>query len=172
MNKDFKSGFVSLVGRTNVGKSTLLNALAKEKIASFLPFDSIEENMIMMDMGDKFVMLVGANGVNYYLMSDIEKESVEGGFIQILNSLRFPIQIYVQTTSVNLDKSLELYKDRRKAMEENLIRRAQDLQFMIREGDYDEDELDEKRFEIEKFKILNCRSWYKNEFCSKNNKFS
>ena len=31
--EEFKSGFVSLVGRTNVGKSTLLNSLAKEKIA-------------------------------------------------------------------------------------------------------------------------------------------
>ena len=29
----FKSGFVSLLGRTNVGKSTLLNSLVKEKVA-------------------------------------------------------------------------------------------------------------------------------------------
>ena len=31
--EEFKSGFVSLVGRTNVGKSTLLNTLVKEKVA-------------------------------------------------------------------------------------------------------------------------------------------
>lgn len=33
----FKSGFVSLIGKTNAGKSTLLNAMAKEKVAITTP---------------------------------------------------------------------------------------------------------------------------------------
>ena len=33
MSEKFKSGFVSIIGRTNVGKSTIMNALVGEKVA-------------------------------------------------------------------------------------------------------------------------------------------
>ncbi len=32
MEEKFKSGFVSIIGRTNVGKSTIINALVGEKL--------------------------------------------------------------------------------------------------------------------------------------------
>lgn len=45
-NKNFKSGFVSIIGRPNDGKSTLLNAILKEKIAIVTPKAQTTRNRI------------------------------------------------------------------------------------------------------------------------------
>ena len=77
------------------------NGVPYENIKKFFPFDDIKDNMI-----------VECEGINYYLMSEAEKIAVEEGFIQFLNSLRFPIQIYVQSRTINLDDSIATYKER------------------------------------------------------------
>lgn len=45
-NKKFKSGFVSIIGRPNVGKSTLLNQILREKVAIVSPKAQTTRNKI------------------------------------------------------------------------------------------------------------------------------
>lgn len=80
-----------------------------EPIVNFMEFEKIEDNMIIQK-NDKFLMVVECQGINYDLMSEMEKASVEQGFTSFLNTLRYPIQIYIQTRTVNLEKSVENYK--------------------------------------------------------------
>lgn len=80
-------------------------------VFDFLEFERIEDNMIIQKKG-KYLMVLECQGVNYDLMSEMERTSVEQGFIQFLNTLRTEIQIYVQTRTVNLEESLHNYKSK------------------------------------------------------------
>lgn len=88
-----------------------------ENIKKFMDFDEIKDNMIIQKNGKRLVMVVKCQGVNYDLMSSIEKVGVEQGFIQFLNTLTRPIQLYIQSRKVNLSESVENYKKRLKNIE-------------------------------------------------------
>ncbi len=79
-------------------------------IFDFMEFDKIEDNMIIQKKGKRFIMVVECQGINYDLMSQAEKVAVEEGFVQFLNTLSHPIQIYTQTRKINLESSLQTYK--------------------------------------------------------------
>lgn len=94
------------------GQSTAPQTYSKQSIFKFMEFDGITDNMIVQKDGKRFLMVIECQGINYDLMSGLEKNSVEQGFLQFLNTLRYPIQIYVQTRTVNLGKSINTYKER------------------------------------------------------------
>ena len=86
--------------------------LTQESIYEFMEFDEVVDNMIVRKNRTQFVMVLQCNGVNYDLMSEPEKISVEEGFVQFLNTLRFPIQLYVQSRTLNLRDIITSYKGR------------------------------------------------------------
>lgn len=90
----------------------------KQSIFEFMEFDKVEDNMIIRKNGNKYIMAIECQGINYDLMSGLEKNSVEQGFLQFLNTLRYPIQLYIQTRTVNLKNSIDTYKERIKKNKE------------------------------------------------------
>lgn len=109
-------------GKNNTAQ-TVNNSYNKQSIFSFMEFDKIEDNMIIRKNGTKFLMVIECQGVNYDLMSGLEKNSVEQGFLQFLNTLRYPVQIYVQTRTVNLESGLIKYKERVDAIKDRLLKK-------------------------------------------------
>lgn len=136
------------VDSTNAKK--IGNNSNKQSIFNFMEFDTVTDNMIIQKNGTKFLMVIECQGINYDLMSGIEKTSVEEGFVQFLNTLRYPIQIYVQTRSINLESSLVGYRERVKEVETKLRNMQIRYNQMKDSGDYTDEQLKKAFFEITK----------------------
>ena len=122
----------------------------KQSIFNFMEFDTVDDNMIIQKGGTRFLMVIECQGINYDLMSGMEKAGVESGFIQFLNTLRNPIQIYIQTRSVNLEKSISTYREKLRKIEEKLNRMKLKYYDMKDSGEYTTEQLDRAFFELTK----------------------
>lgn len=122
----------------------------KQSIFNFMEFDTVDDNMIIQKDGTRFLMVIECQGINYDLMSGMEKASVEEGFVQFLNTLRNPIQIYIQTRAVNLEKSISTYKEKLRKVEEKLNRMKMQYYDMVETGNYTREQMDKAFFELTK----------------------
>lgn len=120
----------------------------KQSIFKFMEFDEIKDNMIIQKNGKKYLMVIECQGINYDLMSGLEKNSVEQGFLQFLNILRYPIQIYVQTRTVNLGNSISKYKDRINGISRKYANKQIEYNQKVRSGLYSEKELQKENYEL------------------------
>lgn len=127
----------------------------KQSIFDFMEFDRIEDNMIIQKDKIKYIMVIECQGINYDLMSGIEKVSVEQGFIQFLNTLRQSIQLYTQTRAVNLGSSISTYKEKVTEIGNKLNKMVAEYNQMVNSNvRIDEQELQRLQFEITKQRNL------------------
>lgn len=138
--------------KTTASKKT--NGYSKQSIFDFMEFDDIQDNMIIQKDGKRFLMVIECQGVNYDLMSQMEKVGVEEGFQQFLNTLRHPIQLYIQTRTVNLEKSISMYRQQVKEIEDKLNNMQFEYNRMIESESYSKGQLDKYFYEMTKQKNL------------------
>ena len=125
-----------------------------DSIMNFMEFDTVVDNMISQKDGMRYIMVVECQGINYDLMSEVEKNAVEDGFIQFLNTLRHPVQIYTQTRTINLDSSIATYREKVKELQANLEKEELNYNQMVRSGNYTKEQLDKVYFELTKERNL------------------
>lgn len=140
---------------TKKNSTSIPQSYNKESIFKFMEFDRIDNNMIVQKEGKRYVMVIECQGINYDLMSGLEKNSVEQGFLQFLNTLRYPIQLYVQTRTVNLGSSINNYKTRFEEISKQYANKQMEYSQKVRSGKYTEKEL-----EMEKYELVRQRNLY------------
>lgn len=134
--------------KNNTNDTNTLND--KQSVLNFMEFDKIEDNMIIRDNGKRYVMVLKCKGINYDLMSNMEKISVEEGFIQFLNTLRHPIQLYIQTRTINMTDSINNYTKKVTEIQDKLFKMKQEYNKMVESENYTREELGKYFYEVTK----------------------
>ncbi len=119
-----------------------------KSIFDFMEFENVKDNMIIQKKGKKFLMVIECQGINYDLMSDVEKAATEQGFASFLNTLKDPIQIYIQTRTVNLEKNIQEYKARLEKIKSELTLKEYKLKQYMENGNIDNKIFNDKKFEV------------------------
>lgn len=122
----------------------------KKSVMDFMNFYTIQDDMIVQKKSKKYLMVLQCQGINYDLMSEVEKNSVEAGFVQFLNTLNHPIQLYIQTRKVNLTSSIDTYKKKLKTCEDKLNKIKYQYERMKKDPDIDQKQINKVLFELTK----------------------
>ncbi len=93
----------------------------------FIPIKEIKEGVVVMRDGSLRVVLM-LSSINFALKSEEEKNSIIGSYQSFLNSLPFPIQIYIKSRQLHLDGYLNAL-DSQLAKQTNELLRLQTSQY-------------------------------------------
>ncbi len=109
-----------------------------------IPLKTIQNNLVILkDMSVVMIIWVGA--INFDLLSEEEQEAVIFAYSGLLNSLSFPIQIYIHSQKKDLSLYLNYLDERLKEIKRKLMKgRLEEYRRFIQQLVKDKNVLDKK----------------------------
>ena len=87
----------------------------------FVPIERVRDGIIVLKTGELRAVLI-TNSLNLGLKSEDEQQAVLSQFQSFLNSLDFPVEIFVQSRKLNIKPYMDLLQERSKLVKEDLLK--------------------------------------------------
>lgn len=87
----------------------------------FVPIDRVRDGIVVLKTGELRAVLI-TNSLNLALKSEDEQQAILMQFQNFLNSLDFPIQIFVESRKLNIKPYIDLLQNRSKEVKEDLLK--------------------------------------------------
>lgn len=88
---------------------------------AFVPIERVRDGIVILKTGELRAVLI-TNSLNLGLKSEDEQQAVLSQFQNFLNSLDFPVQIFVQSRKLNIKPYMDLLQERSGQVKEDLLK--------------------------------------------------
>ncbi len=87
----------------------------------FVPIERVRDGIVILKTGEIRAVLI-TNSLNLGLKSEDEQQAVLSQFQNFLNSLDFPVQIFIQSRKLNIQPYMNLLQERSALVKEDLLK--------------------------------------------------
>lgn len=96
-------------------------ATAAQSAQSFVLIDQVRDGVVIIK-GSGLRALLECSSINFALKSQDEQDAIIFEFQNFLNSLDFPIQIFINSRFLNIDDYIEMLTEKQEKQENDLLR--------------------------------------------------
>ncbi len=87
----------------------------------FVPIERVRDGIVILKTGEIRAVLI-TNSLNLGLKSEDEQQAILSQFQNFLNSLDFPVQIFIQSRKLNIKPYMDLLQERSSEVKEDLLK--------------------------------------------------
>lgn len=94
---------------------------AQTATQQFVPIERVRDGIVILKTGEFRVVLI-TNSLNLALKSEDEQQAILIQFQNLLNSLDFPIQFFIESRRLDIKPYMDLLQERSTEVEEDLLK--------------------------------------------------